>query len=811
MSPSSAPANWAIVIGIDEYQVDARRLFASVGDAERFYAWATSESGGNVPREQVRLLLGRRADDEGEIEGERAPTKDNIVNAITEVLAASSESGESLYFYFAGHGLTTRFAGRDEGALVTPGFDEEHLDRSLAVRSLTEFFETTQFRDQFFFIDACRDRPWEREFEPGRWPIPRQREPGASPVQQFILYATSPGRPAEEVGFPGESQGAFTRVLMDGLKGAGRAKAWSWERNCYEVRWERLANYVHDTMQQRKDKRSAAQRAGMQIPQDAGSRGVVDRDRDALLASFPRRRFPTLELTLELKADRAYKHVDVRVLDAVGQVVASADGVSDRCVKFTLPPKTYAVRATTPDKRTGRLDSPIELYDDLAEEIELLPEGGPRARARAARGATRGTIEIRSLDPLGIAEIRDEAGQVVDLTRAAVVRVSPGFFRIRHVGPEREGDEKFVVLRAGRRELVELKAPAPPDHVIGLAKALGGRSQKGYVIPVRGGKPVGWAQASTILAAGVGAALTRRRGFDGLRLEAPQTLLGTNQQGVAVYAVAGNGDPAALDRMLVRVWRAGDPIPEETAELRRSVRGPAAAVGALVKPIEQAEPHWVSFEREGEGELATVVALPVLPGRLAVLVAQVDPDRIRMYQFHPLAGRAASSTPDRLRAVEQLQRYLLAGRLDGATQLARELAAGASKDPFAGCLAGYVLLRLGLHPELESLTAAIAGVAPRLSDAHILRGELEAFRKRPEAAAQAFADAVNVGVPAFGEGLTRLLEGLRANSFVHPRGALVRHIFQRHARGSMWAAFTPRRGLEPGQLVITGADLGFEG
>ena len=48
---------------------------------------------------------------------------------------------------------------------------------------------------------------------------------------------------------------------------------------------------------------------------------------------------------------------------------------------------------------------------------------------------------------------------------------------------------------------------------------------------------------------------------------------------------------------------------------------------------------------------------------------------------------------------------------------------------------------------------------------------------------QAFTDAVNAGVPAFGEGLTRLVEGLRASSFVHPRGALVRHIFQRHVRG----------------------------
>jgi len=806
VSPSSAPSNWAIVIGIDEYVVaELGQLTASVGDAERFYAWVVSESGGNVPPDQVRLLLGRRAGDDGQIEGERIPTKDNIVTAINEVLALSGDSSESLYFYFAGHGLTTRFANREESALVTPGFDKNHTDHSLAVRSLTEFFETTQFKDQFFFMDACRNRPWEREFEIGRWPIPRQRDPGAPPVQQFLLYATSPGRTAEEIGFPGESQGAFTRVLMDGLNGTGQAKAWSWERNCYEVRWERLANYVHATMQQRKDKRSRMERAGMQIPQDAGSRGVVDRDRDALLASFPRSRFPTLELTLEREDDRPFERVEISVLDAVGEPVVSAQRVTGKSVKFTLPPKTYAVRATTSAKHVFRPDSPIELYDDATTKLKQVPEG-----ARAARSAAKGTIEVRSLDPLSVAEIRDEAGQPVTVTRAGVARLPPGFYRIRGVGPEPDDDETFIVLRGGRRKMVELKAQAPPAHVIALAKALGGSSRKGHVIPVAGAKPVAWAQPSTILAAGIGAALNRKTALEGLGLEAPQTLLGANENGIALYAVAGDGDPAALEGWLARAWRAGDVIPEETAALRRSVSGPAAAVGALVKPTEQAESHWVSFEREGEGELSTVVALPVLPGRLAVLVAQVDSDRIRLYQFHPSVVRAASSAPDTLRRVEHLQRLLLAGRLDGAQQLARELAAGASDDPFAGCLAGYVLLRLGLHNELKDVASAIVEIAPTLSDAYILRGEYEAVQGTQEARNQAFADAISAGIPVFGEGLTRLVEGLRASAFVHPRGALVRHIFQRHARGSMWAAFTPRRGLQPNQLVINGADLGFE-
>jgi hypothetical protein len=246
-------------------------------------------------------------------------------------------------------------------------------------------------------------------------------------------------------------------------------------------------------------------------------------------------------------------------------------------------------------------------------------------------------------------------------------------------------------------------------------------------------------------------------------------------------------------------------VPAEATPLEPSALG----VAAFVAPIAEPEPHWLAIGREGV--LPTVIALPVLRGRLATVVAQVEPEQTRVYQFHPVAGPGTSSAPDRLRRVEYLQRLLLAGRLDGAEVPAQELATAAHDDPFAGCLAGYVLLRLGIHEPLDEIADAVLTVAPSLSDAYILRGEGAAAAGNAKAATQAFVDAVGAGIPTFGEGLTRLIEGLRANGIDHPRAALVRHIFQRHVRGNMWAAFTPRREFAAGRLVITGADVGFEG
>jgi hypothetical protein len=798
--------HWAIVIGIDAYPEGVDDLTAAVDDAESFYRWVTSTTGANVPKKNVIVLLGRARADRDRIRGERAATKDNIMGAISDVMRASKGAGERLYFYFSGHGLNSTYAGREESALAASDFDGPHNDRSIAVRSITEFFETTQFEDQFFFIDACRNKPTRNELEIGSWSIPRRRDPGQPPVQQFILYATSPGREAKETGWPGEAAGAFTSALMCGLAGKGKAKAWSWEHNCYEVRWERLANYVKDRMTLRRDSSGSEEDQAIQIPQDGGSRGVLDRDRDARLAIVSGRGVPRLSLTLDLKA-KPTDGVEVVVLDAIGVPVAREPRVTGPTSTFSLPPRTYAVRATSADGRIGRLSAPVELYEDEDDERKPFTETIEWNKGDVeTEGEGDGTIRITSSDPLAVADIRDETGRVVGVAmRTRGCDAARGIYRVRLLGPgpDKTGDEVPVVLRAGARRRVTLKAAAPDAYVSSLAEALGGRSEEDHVIPVADGEPVTWARPSTVVAAGIGAALHDRAALRGFDLESPLATVGERGTGVALYAVASDGDTKALQRIRVRVWSAGTPVPKTARQLEAT-----AGVAAVVTSVEEAKPHWLSIEPEGAKP--TVIALPVMSGRLATIVVEADQGRLRLYQFHPVTEAVPSTTAKRLRRLEHLQRLLLGGRLDGALSVVDEVAAAARDDPFAGCLAGYVLLRLGRYEPLEDLASEIVAVAPKLSDAYILRGEYEAYVGNADAMNQAFADAIGAGIPAFGEGLTRLVEGLRASRFLHPRGALVRYIFQQHARGAMWAAFNPRDRFDAGRLVITVADLVYE-
>jgi hypothetical protein len=806
--------NWAVVIGVDEYGDDALRLSGAVRDAETFRDWVLEPNGGSVPEENLRFLPARTGKGDA---GDGVPTKDNIVAQINDVLAKSGSAGEAFYFFFSGHGLTTWLAKREEGAILTPGFDTQHPEHSLAIRSILEYFETVQFRDQFFFIDACRNAP-KQEFEIGRWPIPRRRDPGKPPVQQFVLYATSPGLTAAEDRW--EGMGEFTKVLKQGLID-GEAKAWSWDRNCYEVRWEKLATYVKDAMEAAKVATKPGHKPPpkgwpIQIPQDSGSRGVEGRQRDALLASIPRSSVDPYELTIKLEADPHHDEAEVSVLDSVASPVASALKVTGDSHVFTLPPKTYAVLVRTKDKRVGRVDAPIELYEPLTKVIGLTPdtpaEGEVSERVgpgEPRQGDQPGTIIVRAADRLTVIELRDEAGEVVEAKKVggksgtASFEQPPGFYRVRVVGPEGPGEEQFVVLDSdGKTRADYLEPTQATDRTIELAEAIGGRydtESHAVVFPGKG-EALEWAAPSTIVAVALGKALTGKS--ESSLIAAPAETIKAGESGVAFYGVESS---APLDGLRVRMWPAGAVIPRRPRPLKIS----AARTVSFVKDAKPG-PHWLSIE---QGDAQTVIALPVLEGRLATVIAQFSEKRQRVYQFHPRTKADASSTPERLRRVEHLQRLLLGGRIDGAHDLAKNLAAVAAEDPFAGVLAGYVLLRIGVFDGLSELADAVVSAAPQLSDPYILRGEHVAHGPPPDLAArdQAFAQAVNSGVPAFGEGLTRLVEGLRVSGLVHPRGALVRHIFQQHARGLMWAAFSPLRPLEPEQLVINGSDLGYEG
>jgi hypothetical protein len=306
------------------------------------------------------------------------------------------------------------------------------------------------------------------------------------------------------------------------------------------------------------------------------------------------------------------------------------------------------------------------------------------------------------------------------------------------------------------------------------------------------------AQLSTLLAIAGAAALSRTA--SPLPIDVRRAVGENAEAGLVLLLAVEHSDPefakAQLKQMRIRIWPVGRPIPRRRLPLETIVELPRLAWhGLALAP----GPHWVALEQPA-GE-ALVFAVGVLPERATMLVLQAEPARLRSYEYLPSLNGGLSTSGEQVIAVEQVARLLLAGTLDPTEALISRLVDTAADDPLAGCLAGYVKLRLGDHDRLDELTSTLIDAYPGLADPHILRGEHEAWRGERGAARAAYALALDTGVPIFAEGLTRTIEGARAYRLRRPYLRLVRHIFMRHATGSMWSVHRPQQVRGGGLLV----------
>ena len=183
------------------------------------------------------------------------------------------------------------------------------------------------------------------------------------------------------------------------------------------------------------------------------------------MTSFADDAFPKERLEVLLDPDTAYATADVRVIDGLGDVVAGQVGGT---ALRRLLPAAEDIRAACrePELGEGRVTAPVELYAPLAEPptIALRPieepeptpapdEPAPAGPAAAqppvpaeAPASTRGAeaplavgrIPLEAPDPLSLVDVADETGRVFKVMRAdETLELPPGFYRIRHVGPEK--------------------------------------------------------------------------------------------------------------------------------------------------------------------------------------------------------------------------------------------------------------------------------------------------------------------------------------------------------------------------------------
>lgn len=815
-------SRWAVVVGINAYDLPGASLQGAVSDAARTCRWLLDPAGGNVPPPQLLLGLHPTAAtptvdaDCAQAFAQLRPlpcaNKDQIVDLFHRVVQKSGGEGERLYVYYSGHGLQYEpTPGRFESAIVAPDCDALHPDRSITVTSILEYFEATGFLDQFFIFDACRNVPWKGRFEAGRISVGPPCDPPAAAPQQFVCLATSKGSIAAELRATGQEGGAFTEALLRGLAGDGTAKSFDLAAGRFVVRWNRLFEFVCRDVQSRRQTLPDGEQL-VQVPRDEGSKRGANRTADPELWSVDvaTASFPPVELKLRIEPGTAAAACSLVVDDLSDPLGRSElEPPATGTVSLQLPPRLYRVlpssrspslRPTKPKGEVVELMSPGEV--ELRFEPQVPGAVAPGAGSGVAKSGVSGRPATLAVDP-GDAlipwELLDASGGVVAArTGPAEIQTPPGVYRVRAALPESEPVESIVDLDAGELERLQLALPAPGEAVTRLATQVPFPSDRGRL---QLSEALGWiagVELSTTLAlAATVAAAPGDPGF-GHKLRAVgllpvDQLLGADSDSGLVVTVGTEasesglpGGASAIDELrAVRIgcWPVGA-VPGQPRDALL-LRGSAPAIAQWAAA--GARGHvWLGIAAPDRAPVVFAVYVP--KDRILSLVLQRRSNGdVCVYQFTPRRSDELAAALRHTRRLELAQRYMLRGRYDYPAdpgQLLEDLA----DDPMAMLLAGYLWQRQGHHDLARRSAERLLERYPDWSDPHLICAEAAVASRDENTARVEYAAALRAGLPVFAGGFARLWQAATRRGLQHASPWCSSDVVGRRVPGLLWTA-----------------------
>jgi hypothetical protein len=663
----------------------------------------------------------------------------SLITIINEVVRMSGGSGERLFFYFAGHGLTAKKDFQDDDALLTSDFTTAITTNSLSLRSITDHLSAFQFLDQFFFVDACRNAPFTGNFRVGEMPWAQGKDPNRPGVQQFVFQATSPGLPSIELSRAGDEGGAFTDALLKGLDGTGPAKVWQPARRNYVVTVDSLLDYVIAEVEEKLQPRSSKDREFLLVPHLRDERGATRRKTNPVLVEVDPASVAKELLTIFLvrpspSPDKTTVSVerDERVVDARPYPGSP--------MQFLLPPREYAISTTAPGFRPESPSWEVDLYAPLQLEIALArdttsaPPSPPSMPPPGSRGP--GKLVVSTSDQFSLLEVTDTAGNVkAKALRTVTAELEPGFYRVRLVSADGlVVNQNVPNMLSGETRSIDIE-PAPiAEH--GLFETL--RKERILDAPLQNTihisetvGPIGWADTSTLLSVG-GASrvldwkgeVVPKLGQLGIRAFS-DTFPSASGVGVLVGAdfdTLGQTEDY-IRQVRIKIKRQDDV--EQTSMENFASGGPAGQFMTELPP----DNYWLRVELPDSHHI-TSFALTVLPRRVTLLVFQRRLDgRTTTLQYFSSEGQPIPRT---IRQAEVLQRTYASGRFDRVAELAENFQFDKSDDPILAILGAHAFIRTGRAEEIRERVSGFSERFHDLADALIIRGAWLSEKRKDE-------------------------------------------------------------------------------
>ena len=230
--------DYAVIIGLQNYpgiddpENGKPALAGPENDANDFRDWIASEQGGNVPGQNIRLILSSQF---------AAVTRDQFTNAkptdleITDAfdtlrrislekqkMHLGSKVGRRLYIFMSGHGIApTTFGNKTEkeASLLMSNADITNITAPHynipGGYTAAWFCENDCFEEVFLFMDCCRDFTL---ISSPNWFLPNKGN--SQTAKRFFAFATRWSLRSREKLIDGRMQGIFTKTLLLGLNGA---------------------------------------------------------------------------------------------------------------------------------------------------------------------------------------------------------------------------------------------------------------------------------------------------------------------------------------------------------------------------------------------------------------------------------------------------------------------------------------------------------------------------------------------------------------------------------------------------------------
>jgi hypothetical protein len=219
-APCVSPRDYAIVVGIDKYDVRIPPLRGSGNDSRLFKEWLERRDGGGLdPKHIVHLTnlgIGRPASDEIE---------DEFMQLIDRSTTEGRPVGRRLYIYMAGHGVIPAPPLHNDCGLVMANA-RPNLLRAMPGRLVAEIIQRSAiFEEVVLFMDCCREVNGATKIQ---MDLPDISDPTIQPPPAVFAFAAKWSSTAAERLLPHPFdrtlahawQGIFTHTLLKGLGSA---------------------------------------------------------------------------------------------------------------------------------------------------------------------------------------------------------------------------------------------------------------------------------------------------------------------------------------------------------------------------------------------------------------------------------------------------------------------------------------------------------------------------------------------------------------------------------------------------------------